>query len=103
MCGVWRYDVAGVGGGEFALRLVSRQRVAPPYWRSDTHAHTGGTTPTSAGAGRGHGKPVIFMYDAQVLQSKPSRPTLPVAIQSLMPHIKLQLGPVLNDSWKPSI
>jgi hypothetical protein len=41
MCGVWRrYDVAGVGGGEFALRLVSRQRVAPPYWRSDTHTHT---------------------------------------------------------------
>ncbi len=41
MCGVWRgYDVAGVGGGEFALRLVSRQRVAPLYWRSDTHTHT---------------------------------------------------------------
>ncbi len=38
MCGVWRgYDVAGVGGGEFALQLVSRQRVAPLYWRSDTH------------------------------------------------------------------
>jgi hypothetical protein len=28
-----------LGGGEFALRLVSRQRVAPPYWRSDTHTH----------------------------------------------------------------
>jgi hypothetical protein len=28
---------------------------------------TGGTTSTSAGAGRGYGKPVIFMYDAQVL------------------------------------
>jgi hypothetical protein len=41
MCGVWRgYDVAGVGGGEFALRLVSPQRVAPLYWRSDTHTHT---------------------------------------------------------------
>ncbi len=41
MCGVWRgYDVADVGGGEFALRLVSRQRVAPLYWRSDTHTHT---------------------------------------------------------------
>jgi hypothetical protein len=40
MCGVWRgYDVAGVGGGEFALRLVLRQRVAPLYWRSDTHTH----------------------------------------------------------------
>jgi hypothetical protein len=41
MCRVWRgYDVAGVGGGEFTLRLVSRQRVAPLYWRSDTHTHT---------------------------------------------------------------
>jgi hypothetical protein len=40
MCGVWTvYDVAGVGGGEFAMRLVSRQRVAPLYWRSDTHTH----------------------------------------------------------------
>jgi hypothetical protein len=28
------------GGGEFALRLVSHQRVAPLYWRSDTHKHT---------------------------------------------------------------
>jgi hypothetical protein len=41
MCGVWRgYDIAGIEGGEFALRLVSRQRVAPPYWRSDAHTHT---------------------------------------------------------------
>jgi hypothetical protein len=41
MCGVWRgYDVAGIGGGEFAPQLVSRQRVAPLYWRSDTHTHT---------------------------------------------------------------
>jgi hypothetical protein len=41
MCGVWRgYDVEGVGGGEFALQLVSHQRVDPLYWRSDTHTHT---------------------------------------------------------------
>jgi hypothetical protein len=41
MCRVWReYDVAGVGGGEFALRLIPRQTVAPLYWRSDTHTHT---------------------------------------------------------------
>jgi hypothetical protein len=46
MCGVWRgYDVTGVGGGEFALQLVSRQRVAPLYWRSDTHTHTHRTDP----------------------------------------------------------
>ncbi len=35
-----RYDVAGVGGGEFALRLVPRQRAAPHYWRSSSHTHT---------------------------------------------------------------
>ncbi len=29
-----------LGEGEFALRLVSRQRVAPLYWRSRTHTHT---------------------------------------------------------------
>ena len=34
------YDGAGVGGGEFALRLVPRQRVAPLYWRSSSHTHT---------------------------------------------------------------
>jgi hypothetical protein len=31
------YDVAGVGGGEFALRLVPRQRAATLYWRSRSH------------------------------------------------------------------
>ena len=52
---------------------------------------TGGTPSASAGAGRGRGKPIIFMYDAQVLQTESNRPTLPVAIQSGMPHITLQL------------
>jgi hypothetical protein len=41
MCRVWRgYDVTGVGGGEFTLQLIPRQKVAPLYWRSDTHTHT---------------------------------------------------------------
>jgi hypothetical protein len=41
MCRFWRgYDVAGVGGGKFTLRLIPRQKVAPLYWRSDTHTHT---------------------------------------------------------------
>jgi hypothetical protein len=45
MCRVWRgYEIAGVGGGEFTLRLVPRQKVAPLYWRSDTHTHTLGNT-----------------------------------------------------------
>jgi hypothetical protein len=40
MCGVWsEYDVAGIGGGEFTLWLIPRQKVAPLYWRSDTHTH----------------------------------------------------------------
>jgi len=53
---------------------------------------TGGTTTASAGAGHGRGKPVIYMYDAQVLQTKSNHPTLPVAIQSGMLHITLVLG-----------
>jgi hypothetical protein len=41
MYGVWReYDIAGIGGGEFTLRLIPCQKVAPLYWRSDTHTHT---------------------------------------------------------------
>ncbi len=65
---------------------------------------TGGTSPTTAGAGRGcGGKPVVFMYDVQVLQTGTNRSILPVAIQSIMLHITLQLGLVPNDSHSPSI
>jgi hypothetical protein len=59
---------------------------------------TGGTSPASAGTGRGHGKLVIFMYNVQVLQTNTKHPTLPVPIHSVMPHIMLQLGPNLNNS-----
>ncbi len=34
------YDVAGVGGGEFAFWLVLRQRAAPHNWRSSSHTLT---------------------------------------------------------------
>ncbi len=38
--GVWRgYDIAGVGGSEFALQLVPHQRAAPFYRRTRTHTH----------------------------------------------------------------
>jgi hypothetical protein len=61
MCGVWRgYDVAGIGGGEFALRLVSRQRVAPLYWRSDIHTHTLHWPISSLGEGG------MFMFHRQM-------------------------------------
>ncbi len=36
----WGYDVASIGGGEFALRLVPRQRAAPFYRRTRPHTHT---------------------------------------------------------------
>jgi hypothetical protein len=36
----WEYDLAGIGGGECALRLVPRQRVAPLYRWSRSHTHT---------------------------------------------------------------
>ncbi len=65
---------------------------------------TGGTSPATAGAGcGGGGKPIVFMYNVQVLQTATTRPILPVAIQSIMPHIMLQLGLVPNDSHSPSI
>jgi len=43
------------------------------------------------------------MYDAQVLQTESNRPTLPVDIQSGMPHNTLQLGTVLGDNESPCI
>jgi hypothetical protein len=64
---------------------------------------TDGTPTASAGAGRSRGKPVIFMYDAQVLQTESNRPTLSVAIQSGMPHITLQLGTVIDNNKNPCI
>jgi hypothetical protein len=68
---------------------------------------TGATSTASAGAGAGHGhgrgKPIVFLYDAQVLQTETHRPVLPVAIQSVMPHITLQLGTGLDCSNCPSI
>ncbi len=36
--GVWHHG--HWGGGEFTLRLIPHQKVAPLYWRSDTHTHT---------------------------------------------------------------
>ncbi len=65
---------------------------------------TGGTSPSTANAGCGcGGKPVVFMYNVQVLQTATNRPLLPVAIQSIMPHITLQLGLVSDNSHSPSI
>jgi hypothetical protein len=64
---------------------------------------TGGTSLASAGNGCGCGKPDVFMYDMQVLQIDTKHPTLPVAIQSVITHITLQLGPDLNDSKSLSI
>jgi len=64
---------------------------------------TGGTTTASAGAGCSCSKHVIYMHDTQVLQTESNCPTLPVAIESGMPHIMLQLGTVLNDSESPCI
>jgi hypothetical protein len=71
---------------------------------SSTTGLTGGTSPATAGTGRGRGgKPIVFMFDVQVLQTTTNRPILPVAIQSIMPHITLQLGLVPNDCHSPSI
>ena len=59
---------------------------------------TGATSATSpaksASARRGHrSKPVVFLYNAQALNTGVHRP--------IMPHIHLQLGNDLNDSSSP--
>jgi hypothetical protein len=43
------------------------------------------------------------MYNKQVLQTVTNRPVLPVAIQSIMPHITLQLCLIPSDSHSSSI
>jgi hypothetical protein len=66
-------------------------------------AITSCTSLASADAGCGRSKHVVFMYNAQLLQTNTNCPTLSVAIQSVMPHITHQLGLVLDDSKSPSI
>jgi hypothetical protein len=66
---------------------------------------TGATsTPfVGAGHGRGYSRPIVFLYDAQVLQTETHCPILPVAIQSMMPHMTFQLGTGWDCSKCPSI
>jgi hypothetical protein len=63
---------------------------------------TGGTSVTSP-AKSASGKRVVFLYNALALNTDIHHPVLPVSIQSIMPHITLQLGTDLNDSSSPSI
>ncbi len=48
-------------------------------------------------------KRIIFLYDAKALSSDIQYPVVLVTIQSVMPHIQLQLGADINDSSCPSI
>ncbi len=67
---------------------------------------TGGTlaaTPAKSATTKPTAKCIVFLYDAQALNTDIHRPVLLVSIQSIMPHIHLQLGTDLNDSSSPSI
>jgi hypothetical protein len=55
-----------LGGGEFALRLVSRQRVAPLYWRSNTHTHTYGMKHKSTSVKNPQAKTILECIHAVV-------------------------------------
>ena len=55
---------------------------------------------TSAGCGRSS-KLVVFLYNAQALNTGVHCPVLLVTIQSIMPHINLQLGNDLSNSSIP--
>jgi hypothetical protein len=56
------------------------------------------------GRGRGGG-PVVFMYNVSILttQTSPMRPILPFGIQSLLPHLSLQLKTTSDDPDAPMI
>jgi hypothetical protein len=67
---------------------------------------TGGTSaaiPAKIATAKPTAKRVVFLYNAQALNTDIHRPVLPVSIHSIMPHIHLQLGTNLNDSSSPSI
>ncbi len=62
----------------------------------------------SPGSGQGHSRgrwPVLFMYNLSIIttQTSPMHPILPVGIQSLLPHISLQLGTTSDDPDTPMI
>ncbi len=62
-----------------------------------------GRTLAASPAKSASGKHVVFLYEALALNTDIYHPVLPVSIQSIMPHINLQLGTDLNDSSSPSI
>ncbi len=69
---------------------------------SITSSITGTENAFSPGSGQGRcrgGGLVVFMYNVSILTTKtsPMRPILPVGIQSLLPHISLQLGTTSDD------
>jgi hypothetical protein len=62
---------------------------------------TGGTLVATL-AKSANAKCVVFLCNTQALNTDIHRPVLPVSIQSIMPHIHLQLRTDLNDSVSPS-
>ncbi len=75
---------------------------------SVTSSITGTGYAFSPGSGQGcsrGGGPVLFMYDVSILttQTSPTCPILPVGIQSLLPHISLQLGTTSDNPDAPMI
>jgi hypothetical protein len=63
---------------------------------------TGGTSATSP-AKSASGKHVVFLYDAQALNTNIHHPVLPVSIQLIMPHINLHLSTNMNNRSSPII
>ncbi len=67
---------------------------------------TGGSsaaTPAKSATAKPTAKRVVFLYNAQALNADIYHPVLLVSIQSVMPHIHLQVGTGLNDSSSPRI
>jgi hypothetical protein len=63
---------------------------------------TGGTS-VATPAKSATAKYVVFLYNAQALNTDIHHPVLPFSIQSIMPHIHLQLCTNLKDSSCPRI
>jgi hypothetical protein len=86
-------------------RIRNQCLTTPSDATSVTSSVTGMTVATTvASAAKSPSKKcVVFLYDALALTTETHRPVLPVSIQSIMPHINLQLGTDINNTDSPSI
>ncbi len=90
---------------EIQVRIRNQCLTTPSDATSVTLLITGmiGATTVASAAKSPSKKRVVFLYDTLALTAETHQPVLLVSIQSIMPHINLQLGTDINNTDSPSI